>query len=128
MKNVKLFISMVISVVTGVAGSVIWALNQDSIRMAKDMKENLVAVLAAAVLPSVLFFVLWYFKCVKANAMVGVNRPKMWASFLCGATLVCIIDILIPALFFAKALLYGAIAAGIAIVGSLVSYLVGEPK
>lgn len=126
-KNVKLSLGVIINVITGVAGYIIWLFSQDSVKMARDLKDLAGVIFAIAFIPALIFFIVWFFKCVKANKQIGVNRPAIWVYFLAGLATTWLIPVICAVAFFPKALVYGIIAAAIASVGSFVAYKVSEP-
>lgn len=127
-KHIKLFIGAVIHIITGVAGFVIWQFAQDSVKMARDLKETAGTVFLVSFIPALIFFVIWYFGCVKANAQVGKNRPSKWPYFLVGVITTWAIPVVCSIAFFDKAIIWAIMAAAVATIGSLVAYLIGEPR
>lgn len=128
-KHIKLFIGSAINIFTGVAGYLLWTLYaQDTVRMARDLKETAGIVLLVSFIPALIFFVMWYFGCVKSNAQVGKKRPSRWPYFFLGVITTWAIPLVCSIAFFDKAIIWAAAAAGFATIGSLISYLIGEPR
>lgn len=127
-KHIKLFIGAVINLVAGIAGFVIWQFTQDSVRMARDLKELAGTIFIVSCIPTLLFFVIWFFGCVKANSQIGVNRPSKWLYFIIGVAVTLAILLICSLMFFPKAILWAVITAAITIAGSLASYLTCEPR
>lgn len=128
-KHIKLFIGAVINIFTGVIGYLLWTLYaQDTVKMARDLKETAGVVFLVSFIPALIFFVIWYFGCVKANATVGKPRPSRWPYFFVGVITTFAIPLVCSIAFFDKAIIWAAAAAVIATIGSLISYLIGEPR
>lgn len=128
-KHIKLFIGSAINIFTGVAGYLLWTLYaQDTVRMARDLKETAGLVFLGSFIPALIFFVMWYFRCVKANATVGAARPSRWPYFFIGVITTWAIPVICSIVFFDKAIIWAIAAAGFATIGSLVSYLISEPR
>lgn len=126
MKKSKLAIGIALHLISGIIGALIWAFAKDSVKMAKDSKESFIAVLVLACVPAVIIFALWFFRCVKALATIGGKCPSMWAPFLFGAAFACVIAVLISALFFQKAIVYGIITAVVTLIASFASYFIAK--
>lgn len=126
-KNVKLSLGVLINVITGIAGFIIWHFSQDSVRMARDLKDLAGLIFAISFIPALVFFCLWFFKCIKANKQIGVPRPAIWGYFLPGLATIWIIPVVCSVIFFPKAIAYGIATAAIASIGSFLAYKVSEP-
>ena len=126
-KNVKLFLGVVINIITGIAGLIIWFFSQDSVKMKLELKDYASITFAVAFIPALILFLVWFFKCVKANKQIGGVRPAIWVYFLAGLAATWLIPVICSVVFFPKAILYGVIAAAIASVGSFIAYKVSEP-
>lgn len=122
-----LIIGSIINVVFGLITPIVWIFMQDSVKMAKDLKGPATAVFAAAFIPALIFYIVWYMQCVKANATVGKKRPSFVIFFGIGLVLAAAISLGLGLTLFMKASLYAIIAVVAVLVGSLVSYLVGKP-
>ncbi len=128
-KHAKLILGSFINIVTGIIGYLIWTLGvQDTVKMARDLKETAGIIFLISFIPALIFFVIWYFGCVKANSQVGQKRPNKWIYFLIGVATTLAIPAVCSLAFFDKAILWAIVTAAIAIVGSLVSYLTCEPR
>lgn len=122
-----LIIGSIINVVFGLITPIVWIFMQDSVAMKPDLKGSATAVFAAAFVPALIFYILWYLKCVKANETVGMKRPSFVIFFGIGLVISAALVLGLGLTLFMKAALYAVIALAAVLVGSLVSYLVGKP-
>lgn len=122
-----LIIGSIVNVVFGLITPFVWIFMQDSVKMAKDLKDSATAVFAAAFIPALIFYIVWYMQCVKADATVGKKRPSFVIFFGIGLVIAAAIVLGVGLTVFAKAAMYAVIAVVAVAVGSVVSYLVGKP-
>lgn len=127
-KHTKLIIGSAINIVTGIIGFFIWQAVQTSVRMAKDLKELAGTIFLISFIPALVFFVIWYFGCDKANSQIGKKRPAWVPYFLFGLVTTFAISVACSLFFFDKAIIWAIVSAAIATVGTLISYLTCEPK
>lgn len=126
-KNGKMYIGILVNLVTSLIGVIVWYFNQDSIKMASSDKNVATMLYAAIVVPAVLFYALWYMKGVKALASATDKIPSFVPYLALSAIVVVALTVVATLVLFDKAVMYAAIAAAVSVVGSLISYLVFQP-
>ncbi len=126
-KNTKMYIGILVNLVTSLIGAIVWLISQDSVKMAKSDKSTATICFAVIVIPAVLFYTLWYLKGVKALASATDKIPSFVPYLVLSAVISVALTVGIGFALFDKALIYAGIAAVASVIGSLVSYLALHP-
>lgn len=77
----KLFLGIIISIVFGIAGAVIWIFGESGVRMNGSMKDLAMVFFAVEGIPAVVFYIIWYQKTVK-NLHRQEADVSIWCRFL----------------------------------------------
>ena len=126
-KNTKMYIGILVNLVTSLIGAIVWLISQDSVKMAKNDKSTATIFFAVIVIPAVLFYTVWYLKGVKALASATDKIPSFVPYLVLSVVVVVALTVGAGFVLFDKALMYAAIAAVASIVGSVVSYMAFQP-
>lgn len=73
----NLFLGIIISIVFGIAGAVIWIFGESGVRMNGSMKDLAMVFFAVEGIPAVVFYIIWYQKTVKKLASARGGRVNM---------------------------------------------------
>lgn len=117
----KMILGIVINIVLGLVGPIVWIFMQDSVRMAKDDKSIVSAFFFAVFVPAVVFFIIWYMKNQKFKLSVSGSRPNRWLFCGLGIIFAAVIAV-VSGLVFAKAIVYAIVTLACVLVGSVVAY------
>ena len=112
----NLFLGIIISIVFGIAGAVIWIFGESGVRMNGSMKDLAMVFFAVEGIPAVVFYIIWYQKTVKKLASARGGRVNMVPFF-----------VVMSIVMFQKAVVFAIITFALAVIGSLISYLVCQP-
>ncbi len=122
----KFFLGAAISLVTGLIGPIIWVINQDSVRMARDLKSFFTPALAAAFIPAIIIYFLWYHRGVKVLESAKGKIPSALPFAIIGVILILAVTLGLGLTIFIKGSTYALITAVIAGIGTAVSYAIGH--
>ncbi len=78
----KLFLGIIISIVFGIAGAVIWIFGESGVRMNGSMKDLAMVFFAVEGIPAVVFYIIWYLKDAKKRPSAG-RRPSLYCTVFC---------------------------------------------
>ncbi len=118
----KMILGIVINIVLGLVGPIVWIFMQDSVRMAKDDKSIVSAFFFAVFVPAVVFFIIWYTQNQKFKlGLKGKTPPNRWLFCGLGVILAAVIAV-VSGLVFAKAIVYAIVTLACVLVGSVASY------
>lgn len=123
----NLIVGSIINVVVGLITPIVWIFMQDSVKMAKDLKGPATAVFALAFVPTLIFYILWYVRCLKADTKLKDKRPSFVIFFGIGLVLSAALVLGLGLTIFMKAALYAVIAVVAALIGSLIPYILLKP-
>lgn len=124
----KLFLGIIISIVFGIAGAVIWIFGESGVRMNGSLKDLAMVFFAVEGIPAVVFYIIWYLKNIHRIAVDPTGRRiKMFPFFVLGVIASFVLTVVMSIILFQKAVVFGIITFALATIGSLISYFVGTP-
>lgn len=123
----NLFLGIIISIVFGIAGAVIWIFGESGVRMNGSMKDLAMVFFAVEGIPAVVFYIIWYLKTVKKLASARGGRVNMVPFFALGVIASFVLTVVMSIVMFQKAVVFAIITFALAVIGSLISYLVCQP-
>ena len=80
----KLFLGIIISIVFGIAGAVIWIFGESGVRMNGSMKDLAMVFFAVEGIPAVVFYIIWYLKDAKKRLSAAGGRASIVPFFALG--------------------------------------------
>lgn len=126
-KNGKMYIGIIVTLLTSLIGGIVWIFAQDSVKMSKDSKSMATAFFFSVIAPAVIFYVIWYIKGVKALASATDKIPSFVPFLAISAVIVIALTVGTSIALYDKAIIYAAITAGASIIGSVISYFALQP-
>ena len=72
----KLFLGIIISIVFGIAGAVIWIFGESGVRMNGSMKDLAMVFFAVEGIPAVVFYIIWYLKDAKKRLSAAGEKIR----------------------------------------------------
>ena len=117
----KLFLGIIISIVFGIAGAVIWIFGESGVRMNGSMKDLAMVFFAVEGIPAVVFYIIWYLKDAKKRLSAAGGRAL-------GVIVSFVLTVVMSIILFQKAIVFAIITFALAVIGSLISYLLAYYK
>lgn len=124
----KLFPGIIINIVFGIAGTIIWIFGKDSVRMSGSSRDLATVFFAVVAVPVLAFYVVWYLKCLKKLSSAGGGLYKWVPFFALGMVASFVLTIVMALVLFQKAIAFAIITFALATIGSLISYLACKPE
>jgi|GEM_PF-581724 len=125
----KLFLGIIISIVFGIAGAVIWIFGESGVRMNGSMKDLAMVFFAVEGIPAVVFYIIWYLKDAKKRlSAAGGGRASIVPFFALGVIVSFVLTVVMSIILFQKAIVFAIITFALAVIGSLISYLLAYYK
>ena len=123
----KLFLGIIISIVFGIAGAVIWIFGESGVRMNGSMKDLAMVFFAVEGIPAVVFYIIWYLKDAKKR-LSAAGRASIVPFFALGVIVSFVLTVVMSIILFQKAIVFAIITFALAVIGSLISYLLAYYK
>lgn len=124
----KLFLGIIISIVFGIAGAVIWIFGESGVRMNGSMKDLAMVFFAVEGIPAVVFYIIWYLKDAKKRLSAAGGRASIVPFFALGVIVSFVLTVVMSIILFQKAVVFAIITFALAVIGSLISYLLAYYK
>lgn len=128
-KYSKMLIGLLIIIGTWLVGFLVWMFFGTSVRMNNSIRDFATIFNGVAVLPSIIMYIIWYLRYVKLQSLVGKIPPKSGMYIVFSAILtIAVLFAPMIVLGYIKAVAFVAGIAALTIIGSFLSYKVGEPR